>query len=227
MHVINRPNLRGLECDLKQHFIEFPNPYGNPPNHPNFRLGPLDGSPCDTLGIDNHPLADFRPDPTDTNSLAIHFWDVSSYEPAQWLWDFGDPASGAANMSQDTSPVHLFSAPGFYTVCLTVANSYSAGSKCKVVEVKTSDNSSPQGAEEEAILFPNPTTDWVQWKGLSAGETVTVRVHDTLGRLCFEEKTSQAAVDLGALPDGLYLVTLIGKGGHRITAKAVVLAKKY
>ena len=36
-----------------------------------------------------------------------------------WSWDFDDPASGAANTSQDQLPTHFFSAPGTYTVTLT------------------------------------------------------------------------------------------------------------
>ena len=40
-----------------------------------------------------------------------------------WLWNFGDPASGAANSSTAQTPVHVFSAPGTYNV--TLALSYS------------------------------------------------------------------------------------------------------
>ncbi|MDD4742922.1 MAG: PKD domain-containing protein, partial [Bacteroidales bacterium] len=43
------------------------------------------------------------------------------------LWDFGDPASGANNTSALLNPVHVFSAPGNYTVTLSIqypANQY-------------------------------------------------------------------------------------------------------
>ena len=40
---------------------------------------------------------------------------------AQWLWDFGDPASGANNTSTDQNPTHTFSGSGTYTVSLTVS----------------------------------------------------------------------------------------------------------
>lgn len=33
-----------------------------------------------------------------------------------WYWNFGDPASGAANISNQRNPVHTFSGPGNYTV---------------------------------------------------------------------------------------------------------------
>jgi gliding motility-associated-like protein len=35
-------------------------------------------------------------------------------------WDFGDPASGVANSSNELNPSHVFSAPGVYTVTATV-----------------------------------------------------------------------------------------------------------
>ncbi|MGG9963782.1 PKD domain-containing protein [Ferruginibacter sp. SUN106] len=37
----------------------------------------------------------------------------------KWLWNFGDPASGAANTSTLRNPVHIFSAPGTYPVNYT------------------------------------------------------------------------------------------------------------
>jgi len=225
LHVINRPDLPGETCDFRQGEIEFPYPYQNTPVFPNFRLGPLDGSPCDTLGIDNHPLADFRPDPTDTNALAIRFWDVSSYEPDEWLWDFGD----GSPISQDTNPVHTFPAPGFYTVCLTVGNQYSVNSKCKVVEIKTvSSNTEPSGkdAENQIVFYPNPTSGLLQWSGLPEGAVLGLRVHDALGRLCLERENPTDSVDISVLPDGLYHVTLLGANGRILTAKRLVLAKR-
>jgi gliding motility-associated-like protein len=39
-----------------------------------------------------------------------------------WAWNFGDIGSGANNTSNLQSPTHIFSAPGSYTVSLTVTN---------------------------------------------------------------------------------------------------------
>ena len=40
-----------------------------------------------------------------------------------WSWNFGDPASGATTSAQ-RNPTHRYSAPGAYTVTLTVTDSY-------------------------------------------------------------------------------------------------------
>ena len=52
MHVINNPDEPGLACNMVQHSVELPRYYSNSlPNHPNYFLGPVDGSVCDSLGI--------------------------------------------------------------------------------------------------------------------------------------------------------------------------------
>jgi hypothetical protein len=52
LHVINNPDLPGLACDLVQHGVTLPTYFANSlPNHPNYHLGPIDGSICDSLGI--------------------------------------------------------------------------------------------------------------------------------------------------------------------------------
>ncbi|MCK6694251.1 MAG: PKD domain-containing protein, partial [Thermoanaerobaculia bacterium] len=186
-------------------------------------LGPIDGSPCDTLGIDNHPLAGWRYDKT--GGLGVDFTSVSWYEPTQWQWDFGDPASGASNNSAEKYPSHTFSAPGGYEVCLTVSNQYGNDTKCKMVYVQTV-GTSPGQAGEVIVFSPNPTGGELRWSGLPAGETVTVRVFDALGRLRLERETSEGRADLVELADGIYFVALIDKKGRTVATRTVVLAKQ-
>lgn len=50
LHVINQPDSAGLACDLVQHGVPLPAyNFNSLPNHPNYFLGALTGSPCDTL----------------------------------------------------------------------------------------------------------------------------------------------------------------------------------
>ncbi|MBK6902582.1 MAG: PKD domain-containing protein [Saprospirales bacterium] len=52
------------------------------------------------------------------------FTDRSTFVPTEtitdWAWDFGDPASGAANFSNLQSPGHSYANAGIYTVTLTI-----------------------------------------------------------------------------------------------------------
>ncbi len=52
LHYINKPNLAGDACEVKQHAVQLPTTnFSTPPNFPFFRLGALEGSPCDTLDL--------------------------------------------------------------------------------------------------------------------------------------------------------------------------------
>ncbi len=62
LHVINNPDLPGLECDFAQHSLETPTQFAQGlPNFPYFRLYDLPGSPCDTLGINGGPVSSGEP----------------------------------------------------------------------------------------------------------------------------------------------------------------------
>ena len=72
---------------------------------------------------------------------AITFNSTSSTIPAAsgtitgWGWDFGDPASGAANISAAQNPSHLFSSWGTYNVRLFVTTSTGCISTIRTIPV--------------------------------------------------------------------------------------------
>lgn len=52
LHVIHDPDQPGMACNIEQHGIALPRWFSNSlPNHPNYHLGPIDGSVCDSLGL--------------------------------------------------------------------------------------------------------------------------------------------------------------------------------
>jgi hypothetical protein len=167
LHVIERPNLKGGSCRVIQRGVQLPtyNRFTSP-HFPNYRLGPLDGSPCDTLGLDNRPLAGFRYEVDTVNTLFVEFIDNSYYEPADWLWDFGDGGT-----STEVDPVHTFAAPGAYTVCLTVSNQYAADTACRLVAVEGPNAvKEVQSASAGIRMYPNPAKDL----GTVSGKTLTL-----------------------------------------------------
>jgi PKD repeat protein len=104
------------------------------PYFPNYRLGPIDGSSCDTLGINNIPVASFYWEAT---GLDVGFSNTSYHEPTSYIWDFGDPTGGSGNTSTEVNPHHIYPAPGSYNVCLTAANNNGSDIICKLVTVDT------------------------------------------------------------------------------------------
>lgn len=52
LHVIHDPDQPGMACNIEQHGITLPTYFFDSfPNHPNYHLLQLPGSPCDTLGV--------------------------------------------------------------------------------------------------------------------------------------------------------------------------------
>jgi hypothetical protein len=217
LHVIHQPNRKGADCELElrgyrlQSLTNF-----QALNFPHFRLGPMDGTTCDTLGLDNVPLARFRWVARDTtNHRLVSFTDLSAYEPATRVWTFGDPASGPLNnTSADETPEHLFTADGTYQVCLTVTNNNGSHTLCQDVTVELpviSTTTLPtQVSDFQAFAAPNPATDrvWLNTNG-SVGP-VQYTACDALGRLQSIGTLSATsdAVSLANWPAGIYFFHL-------------------
>ncbi|MEJ7626936.1 MAG: PKD domain-containing protein [Ferruginibacter sp.] len=69
------------------------------------------------------PVADFTTGTISCEGKDVNFTDISIPNAgllSEWTWDFGDPASGAANTSAIQNPIHIFSSAGTYTVTLLV-----------------------------------------------------------------------------------------------------------
>ncbi|MFN0175333.1 MAG: PKD domain-containing protein [Saprospiraceae bacterium] len=211
MHIIDFPNRSGSDCNIRQRAIQLPGIcFGPSLYYPNYRLGPIDESSCDTLGIDNLPSALFRYDIEDTlNPLQVTFTDVSSYLPTAWHWDFGDGA-----MSQDTNPVHTYALPGTYNVCLIVSNAFAADTFCRQVTVGTT-GIHELPALPHAAVMPNPFSSElrVQLPAL-VGVSPHFVLYDLFGR---EVKSAwlrdfDTYLSLSQLPAGMYVWQLRWNG---------------
>ena len=220
MHVIRTPNQPGMKSHVDQHSIHLPVVNQKSiPNFPNYRLGPLDGSPCDTLGLDNHPLAGFS---WYAEELEVTFSDNSYYRPEEWLWDFGD-GSG----STERNPIHSYAAPGEYYVCLSVSNEYDSDTACHWVSVDTLLTATePLSTGGSVRLYPNPAREEV-W--LSFDETLTHpatwTVFDTVGRqvgaVALQPGKSRYHLFTGGLASGLYFWNLQSEGRILAAGKVV------
>ncbi|WP_367390381.1 PKD domain-containing protein [Lewinella sp. LCG006] len=201
LHVIENPDGQGLSCNVQQHAIPLPNANAfTLANHPNYRLGPIDGSPCDTLGIDNLPRAYYRIDRNPEDTLDFHFQDLSFYEPDTWAWTFGD-----GGMSTDRHPDHTYASPGIYEVCLTVSNDLGSDTDCRILELGPVAVDDPQALT--FTTFPNPVQDVLVF---DLGDYYPLngqfRLYNAAGQLVLSQQVlySQARMQLALLPAGIY-----------------------
>jgi PKD repeat protein len=65
-----------------------------------------------------------------TAGQSVQFTDTSTGSPTAWLWVFGDGLTSAAH-----NPIHVFSAPGSYSVTLTTTNSSGSKTSSRTVVV--------------------------------------------------------------------------------------------
>ncbi len=86
MHVINQPDLKGDSCNFVNYGFRLPNDNNwGLPNYPgNYRLGPLRGSPCDTI---------YKTDTTGTDTTSVGFARVKN---EKILKIYPNPAAGYA-----------------------------------------------------------------------------------------------------------------------------------
>ncbi|RLD57841.1 MAG: hypothetical protein DRJ05_09050 [Bacteroidetes bacterium] len=74
------------------------------------------------------PDTDFIAESTIGNApTTIVFTDLSTNNPTNWLWNFGDDET-----SNEQNPEHPYEAPGIYTVSLTASNSYGVDQETKI-----------------------------------------------------------------------------------------------
>ncbi|MBL7796458.1 MAG: PKD domain-containing protein [Saprospiraceae bacterium] len=223
LHVIHNPDEAGTDCQYQQHGIQLLkyNDFSLP-NFPNYRLGPLDGSPCDTLGIDNEPKAWWRYEQDTLDALAVEFRDLSYYEPATWAWDFGDgsPASSTRH------PQHQYAQPGAYQVCLTVSNQYGTDTHCKTLYLGVTAQDNPV-LQAQVLVWHNPFRERFA-VALSANlRSPALRLYDAAGRLVLEQRLVFGVneIEAAGLPPGLYFWEVVA-GGERVkSGKSVKLAE--
>jgi PKD repeat protein len=70
------------------------------------------------------------------NSGTVVFTNTSN-NATGYVWNFGDPASGAANASTATNPNHTYATDGTYTVTLTATNACGSTTTTQVITVVT------------------------------------------------------------------------------------------
>lgn len=83
------------------------------------------------------PTADFT---FQTFGVNVLFTDASANSPTSYLWDFGDPSSGSANVSTLANPTHVYgsvppNSTRTFTVSLTASNAGGSNTAVKQISV--------------------------------------------------------------------------------------------
>lgn len=154
----------------------------------------------------------------------------------QYSWNFGDPSS-ASNTSLLPSPIHVFSAPGQYTVTLTVTN-VSTGCKSvttSIITVTTVGNDFAKIFNLYAAPNPFVGNTKIKYTLPENANNVSIDVYDMIGRKVSTIATNESQ-DAGTYEfnfentdtenaSGVYMVKLIVDGKVAIT-RVIDIAKR-
>ncbi len=221
MHRIKHPERGGEACEVEHNYLRLQWSYQGLPHFPNFRLGALEGSGCDTLGLHRGPLANFRYERA--QGYWVDFVSVSWYNPEWYHWDFGDPGSGLLNYSSEKYPSHEYPGPGPYEVCLTVGNKYGTDTKCKTVWVLPLLSAGEGFVGELGRLYPNPAGGQLYWSG---EQMVRVRLFSATGQLLLDRVLDGGTLLVGHLPEGFYVAQVFDAQTHALLSVQKVVLRR-
>lgn len=221
LSVINYPELRGDSCNFKQHSVKLP-AFVLPGslNMPFFRLGPEDGSFCDTLGLNNSPIADFRYEIDSLEPNHVIFRNFSYFNPKEYYWTFGDNS----NTTLKTPLPHIYSQEGNYTVCLTVSNEYGNNTFCRNIVIDyTTETSAINGGEFK--IYPNPFTSSIYIKNTLFPSILHLKIYSELGNEVIKEMlfNVENELDLSSLNSGIYFYQIMNESGCIRAGKLIKL----
>jgi PKD repeat protein len=95
------------------------------------------------------------------DELTASFTDASTNNPTSWFWTFGD-----GNTADIQNPVHTFSQPGTYTVCLEAGSLCGSSTDCETVQVNCTTPQAQfsfQSDELSVAFFDASTAGPVSW----------------------------------------------------------------
>lgn len=109
---------------------------------------------------------------TGNSSFEIHFngFTDSSF-PTEYLFDFGDPASGVNNTSNLQNTLHTFSAPGIYNVTLHTTDS--TGCSFVYMNQVTVTDSMPNGCDSHFTALAGNNLNEIQFNGFTVSQFPT------------------------------------------------------
>jgi len=129
------------------------------------------------------PIPDFCPYPVEgCDSVLVEFTDYSLGYIYTWEWDFGDPASGADNYSNEESPSHWYHQSGVYTVTMTVTGPGGTASVTK---------------DQTITVISSPTADFIARQTTGCAPFTVY----------FEDRSTFAHILLWSFGDGDYAAT--------------------
>jgi large repetitive protein len=149
----------------------------------------------------------------------MQLWDLSTGNPDYNIWAFGDGIS----IMNIQNPLHLYAAPGNYTVTLTSINECGSGVTSKVVTATPSLGIEESEGDAEFLVYPIPAREWLNIKWPETPEKLMLISHT--GQVAFETThlpENGLSLELQNLAAGIYYLHLVNGTDAKVKKVVVV-----
>jgi hypothetical protein len=160
----------------------------------------------------------------DSSWMTVSFTNTS-VNGVTYLWDFGD-----GKTSTDKDPVHLYSTPGWYNVCLTAYGECDDNTTCMDVRAWDGTGIDEHGAHNVIEVYPNPASEvlTVEAAGVE-GNVLSIEISNIAGQVVLNSQLNdfngyaKEQLDISSLMKGVYFVKIFTS--EVTTTKRLVVQK--
>lgn len=144
---------------------------------------------------------------------SITFNDLSTMQPTEWHWDFGDGTS-----STEQNPTHAYTAAGTYSITLNAKNEFSDETKTIENMIKINDPTFVNFNQNSSVanVHPNPASETITIS--NPDDNFSFEIFDASGKLIMKshKKTfNGTTIDISFLNAGSYIVKINSDKGKR------------
>ncbi|MDP2386344.1 MAG: PKD domain-containing protein [Bacteroidota bacterium] len=188
----------------------------------NITLGSYDACNCvsPTAGFSG-PIPKYVYTPWGLMFQGYEFLDSSTWVN-NWVWNFGDGTIDSVNIN----PIHNFSPPGNYNVCLTVKNNCGSDTFCQLFNSQTFNISEVNNNNFLINFYPNPFSNVTTLKTNLHLSNATLTIINSLGLQVKQIQNVNGdtiIISRDNLPNGLYVVRVTMGNKNLINSKIIIV----
>lgn len=222
LHKVANPNQRAdTSSFIWRAIVGLQNTDGYFPNIPHYSIGPLEESPCDTLGINYPPpISNFEYTINDS-TLEVELYNTSSIYTDSWFWELGDNSSASIEHLDYT-----YQEAGSYEVCLTVTAPSGSDTYCDTLYVGVEEPSTVLNSSISKIdlrVHPNPVRDLIsiELPEQHSGQLYLIDMHGRILESIHFYRKQSLSINLQSYTSGTYFLKLYDFEGREAVEKII------
>ena len=144
-----------------------------------------------------------------THTVNFTYTGTTTYDSVRWTFSDGGTSTLA-------TPVHVFTATGTYTACVTVYTPCGSDVHCQTVNVTVAIGGVATAGFENVNIYPNPVSGQLIIEDVAIG--TVINLYNIVGTEVYSGTAASGheQIDVQQMPPGSYIIQLTDKEGNRI-----------